>query len=80
MVERVSLRLQVEKVPWVADMRLQPGRHLAERLEQPGKHRAIGVGQGIFVIDLIERGGALVGVDHDLHRVPSVVDTGQRAA
>ena len=73
-VGQILDRLDLEHVLRVADVLLEGGRHLLERLEEVGEGAGVGLDNGIVGVDEVERGGALVGVDDDLDAVADVVD------
>ena len=79
-VRRELLRLDIEKVARIADVCLQPGRHLAERLEEPWENGSVRIGDRVLAVDLVEGRGPRIGVDDHLDGVPYVVDVRQRTA
>ena len=79
-VRRKLLGLDIEKVARIADVRLQPGRHLAEGFEEAGEDGPVGVGDGVLAVDLVEGRGSAVGIDHHLDGVADIVDIRQRTA
>ena len=75
-VGAVNRRLDVEQVLGIADVRLQRRRHRVERLEERREGLSVGLDQGVVGVRDVELGGAVISIDHDLHRVADVVDAG----
>src|SRR5690606_10097124 len=72
----VLLELNLEEILWIAEVILQASRQFRKRLEEVREDGSVDPKNRVVFIDDVVVDGAIIGIDHDLDRVPDVVESG----